>query len=64
MSREKESKYTSIQACRGVTSLASQTFVAMAGIPLVFFIRKVTGCLVESCAVLDTFVLEVALEQL
>lgn len=64
MSREKESKYVSIWGCRGVTSLASQTFVVMAGIPLVFFVRKVTGRLIESCAILDTFVLEVALEEL
>lgn len=36
----------------------------MAGIPLVFSVRGGIGCLVENYAILDTFVLEVALEEL
>lgn len=54
----------SIQVRRGFTPLANQTFVITAEIPLEFFIRGVIGCIVESGAILDTFVLEVALEEL
>ena len=54
----------SLQVCRGFTPLANQTFVRMAEIRLEFFVRGVIGRLVESCAIFDTFVLEVALEEL
>lgn len=54
----------SAQVCRGVTLATNQTLVPMAVIPLPFFVRGVIGCLIDSCAILDTFVLEVALEEL
>lgn len=54
----------SAQVCRGVTLPTSQTWVPLAVIPLLFFVRGVIGCLIDSCAVLDTSVLEVALEEL
>lgn len=54
----------SAQVCRGVTLPTNQTWVPLAVIPLLFFVRGVIGCLIDNCAVLDTFVLEVALEEL
>lgn len=54
----------SIQVCRGFTPPANQTWVPMTEIPLPFFMRRVIGRLVDNCAILDTFVLEVALEEL
>ena len=64
LNRKEESKYMSMWVHRGSTPLANQTFILMAEIPLVRFIRGVIGCLIESCAILDTFVLEVTLEEL
>lgn len=49
---------------RRATPLASPTSVAVAEIPLALLLGGGIGGPVESCAVLDTFVLEVALEEL
>lgn len=62
--QKEESKHVTIQVCRGFTPPANQTLVPMAEIPLLFFMRRIIGCLVDKCAILDTFVLEIALEEL